>query len=56
MEGVTHTPVSQERALAILKEVFISAAERDILTGDGIAIKILTKDGIRSESFPLRRD
>jgi 20S proteasome subunit beta 6 len=56
MEGVTETPVSMDRALSILKEVFISAAERDILTGDGIFINVISKDGLRAETFPLRRD
>ncbi|XP_065332720.1 proteasome subunit beta type-1 [Cloeon dipterum] len=55
-EGVTAAPIPLERALAILKDVFISAAERDIYTGDGIEIKIITKDGIRTESFGLRKD
>jgi 20S proteasome subunit beta 6 len=55
-ENVTPAPIPLDRAVAILKEVFISAAERDIYTGDGIEIKIVTKDGIRTESFPLRKD
>lgn len=55
-ENVTPTPIPLDRAVAILKETFISAAERDIYTGDGIEIKIVTKDGIRTESFPLRKD
>ena len=56
MENVKKRPVPLDKALAILKDVFISAAERDIYTGDSIAISIITKDGIRSESFTLRRD
>lgn len=56
MENVKKKPVSLDRALAILKDVFISAAERDIYTGDSIAINIITKDGIKAENFNLRRD
>nr|QBH72813.1 proteasome subunit beta type [Liposcelis bostrychophila] len=56
MENVKKRPVPLDKALAILKDVFISAAERDIYTGDSIAISVITKDGIRSESFTLRRD
>nr|QBH72803.1 proteasome subunit beta type [Carausius morosus] len=56
MENVEKHPIGMEKALAVLKDVFISAAERDIYTGDSILIKIITKDGVRDEKFPLRRD
>ena len=49
-------PLTLEKALAIVKDVFISAAERDIHTGDALAIAIITKDGVKKETFPLRRD
>jgi len=55
-EGWKDEPLSLEKAIALVKDVFISAAERDIYTGDGILINIVTKDGVRQESFPLRRD
>lgn len=53
---MTPIPLTQEKAIAILKDVFTSAAERDIYTGDGITIKIITKDGIEVSSFALRKD
>lgn len=56
MENVEKTQVTLEKALAIIKDVFISAAERDINTGDGIIIKVITKEGIKESTFPLRRD
>lgn len=56
MQNVKETPVSLERALSIVKDVFISAAERDIYTGDGIILNIITKDGIKEETFDLRKD
>lgn len=56
MQNVIKAPVSMERALSVLKDVFISAAERDIYTGDGIIINIITKDGIKEERFELRKD
>ncbi|KAJ8941186.1 hypothetical protein NQ314_010485 [Rhamnusium bicolor] len=56
MEIVSSEPLSQEKALAILKDVFISAAERDIYTGDSVFINIITKDGIKEETFELRKD
>lgn len=48
--------ISREDALKILKDVFISAAERDIYCGDGIHIQIITKNGIEEETYPLRKD
>lgn len=56
MENITPQPLTQEKALAILKDVFIAAAERDIYTGDSVFINILTKSGIKKETFDLRRD
>lgn len=56
MRNVAESPISLERALGIIKDVFISAAERDIYTGDGIIINIITKDGIKEETFELRKD
>jgi len=49
-------PLSLEKAVQVVKDVFTSAAERDINTGDGVIINIITKDGIREERFPLRQD
>ncbi|XP_033110407.1 proteasome subunit beta type-1-B-like [Anneissia japonica] len=55
-EGADHVPLSKEKAIALVKDVFISAAERDIYTGDGIIINVIDKDGAKEERFPLRRD
>ena len=49
-------PLSLERCVELIKDVFISAAERDIETGDGIIVNIITKEGTKKEFFPLRRD
>eukprot|EP00056_Hartaetosiga_gracilis_P018099 m.9668 g.9668 ORF g.9668 m.9668 type:complete len:215 (+) comp6390_c0_seq1:133-777(+) len=54
--GVDAVPIEKDRAIAMVKDVFISAAERDIYTGDSVHIQIITKDGIETETFPLRRD
>ena len=56
MEGVEKKPISLEKAMSIIHDVFISAAEREIHTGDGIHFNIITKDGIKEERLPLRRD
>lgn len=42
--------------MLIIKDVFTSAAERDIYTGDGVFINVITKDGIEEEYFDLRKD
>uniref|UniRef100_A0A8D0EAL8 Proteasome subunit beta n=1 Tax=Salvator merianae TaxID=96440 RepID=A0A8D0EAL8_SALMN len=56
MQNVEQVPLSLEKALQLVKDVFISAAERDVYTGDALKICIITKDGIKEESVPLRRD
>merc|ERR1719186_609064 len=57
MAGVDKTvKISMEDAISIIHDVFISAAEREIHTGDGLCFNIITKDGIRVETLPLRRD
>lgn len=48
--------ISKEEALKVVKDVFISAAERDINCGDGIIIKIVTKEGTDTSTFKLRSD
>lgn len=56
MENVAMEPLTLEKAIAIVKDVFISATERDINTGDSLHIKIITKDGIKEDTFELRKD
>ena len=45
-----------EKALQLVKDVFISAAERDVYTGDALKICVVTKDGIKEETIQLRKD
>merc|ERR1712080_407489 len=56
LAGVDKAPMSVEKAINIIHDVFISAAEREIHTGDGISLKVITKDGIKCQELPLRRD
>lgn len=56
MQNITPEPLSIEKALTVVKDVFISAAERDIYTGDSIHICIITADGVREEFLQLRKD
>lgn len=45
-----------EDALDLVKDAFAAATERDIYTGDSVEIVIVTAQGVRKESLPLRRD
>jgi hypothetical protein len=55
-QGAKQVPLSRAKAVALVKDVFTSAAERDIHTGDAVVIQVITKQGVTKESFPLRRD
>lgn len=48
--------LSIQEALAIVKDAFTSAAERDIYTGDSAEIFIITKDGVKLDRIMLKRD
>ncbi|NXF22434.1 PSB1 protein, partial [Rhodinocichla rosea] len=56
MQNVEHVPLTLEKALQLVKDVFISAAERDVYTGDALKICIITKDGIKEQTVQLRKD
>ncbi|NXG98331.1 PSB1 protein, partial [Loxia leucoptera] len=56
MQNVEHVPLTLEKALQLVKDVFISAAERDVYTGDALKICIVTKDGIKEQTVQLRKD
>lgn len=56
MKGEISPNITKEKALTVIKDSFISAAERDTSTGDGIIINIITKAGIEVELFGLRKD
>ena len=45
-----------EEVIQLVRDAFTSAGERHIYVGDGLEIKIVTKDGIRTEYYPLKRD
>lgn len=55
-QGVPKVPLTKERAVAMIKDVFTSAGERDIYTGDRVDISIITKDGVTRDSWALRKD
>ncbi|XP_078471758.1 proteasome subunit beta type-1 [Lampetra fluviatilis] len=45
-----------ERAVQLVRDVFVSAAERDIHTGDALRVCVVTREGVREETHTLRRD
>lgn len=50
-------PLTAERAISLVRDVFIGAAERDINTGDGLHIQLVTREGVKTlERFSLRTD
>merc|ERR1740139_1617207 len=50
------TDLSLQETINLVKDAFYSAGERDIRTGDCVEICIITKDGIKIESYPLNID
>ena len=49
-------PLSKEKAVSLITDVFMAATERDIYTGDGLKISIITAAGVEEREVPLRRD
>lgn len=49
-------PLCKEKAISLVTDVFTSAAERDIYTGDGIVISVITANGVEEKTVSLRRD
>lgn len=45
-----------DEVLELVKDAFSSATERHIQVGDGLEIFIVTKEGVRTEYYPLKRD
>lgn len=56
MEEKPNIPLTMERAVDLITDCFISAAERDIYTGDSILIKIITEKSVEDRNVQLRKD
>lgn len=48
--------LSLEEVLQLVRDAFTLATERHIQVGDGLEVFIVTKDGVRKEYYPLKRD
>lgn len=48
--------LSKEAALKLIRDVFVSAGERDIYVGDSVYIQEITAQGIQSYTHSLRKD
>jgi 20S proteasome subunit beta 6 len=48
--------LSLEETLDLVRDVYTSAGERDIYTGDTVHIAIITQRGITVEKFALKKD
>ncbi|GMG22140.1 unnamed protein product [Ambrosiozyma monospora] len=48
--------LSLEEVLQLVRDAFTSATERHIEVGDGLEILIVTKDGVTTKYYPLKRD
>jgi len=51
-----NVPLTVNRAVDLVTDSFISAAERDIYTGDSVLISVITENGIESRCVQLRKD
>ena len=55
-QGLEKEPLTKEKTVSLVQDVFSAAAERDIYTGDGVRVSIITAEGIETRDVPLRQD
>lgn len=56
MEEPPNVPLTLDRAVNLIMDAFVSAAERNIHTGDSVLISIITENGIEEGRVALRKD
>lgn len=47
---------SAAETVELVKDVFVTAGERDIYTGDAVEVTIISKDGMSTDMFQLKKD
>eukprot|EP01092_Planopodium_desertum_P004028 TRINITY_DN17820_c0_g1_i1.p1 TRINITY_DN17820_c0_g1~~TRINITY_DN17820_c0_g1_i1.p1 ORF type:complete len:108 (-),score=18.84 TRINITY_DN17820_c0_g1_i1:46-369(-) len=50
------TPLSEGKAVDLVKDAFASATERDIYTGDYVDVCLINAAGVQVRRFDLRKD
>ena len=53
--GVEPEPLTVDKAVSLVQDVFSAAAERDIYTGDGLKIHVISASGVEVRKVTLRR-
>lgn len=48
--------LSEEDTIELVKDAFTSAGERDIRTGDSFEVCVITKEGVKINTYPLNID
>lgn len=54
--GEGREEMTEERVVGLVRDVFSSAAETDVKTGDALEVYVITASGSRREVYPLRMD
>ena len=54
--GVEPEPLTVDKAVSLVQDVFSAAAERDIYTGDGLKLHVISASGVEVREVTLRRD
>lgn len=52
----TKVEYKKDEIVELVKDVFITAGEREIMVGDSVVIHVITKDGIETTTFDLKKD